>query len=199
MNTHPTETILCEGQSELVYVQEVNRILCRNNFSAAFYAKLIGNGLFSNVIKAYKKEHRTNRKGIFYAWVDFDLYHRNEKQSFGQYERHQSNGNSQPKFLFSRMNFEDFLALHCEDPQLNKWLDICEENNHFSSPMTAAVCTPLFTKNIFPNYKKGTLPFALSKNKLETMFSNLNKTQIQNDFGKHLLEELEQGKLRFKS
>ncbi|HKM06838.1 MAG TPA: hypothetical protein VJ869_07585 [Sphaerochaeta sp.] len=46
--------------------------------------------------------------------------------------------------------------------------------------MHAETYTPLFTTNIFPDYKKGEIPFTLTAGHLSSLFNNLNK--VENPF-----------------
>jgi hypothetical protein len=48
--------ILCEGESEIAYIQELNRYLRENECDFIFIPKLIGSGFFTDVHKKHKEE-----------------------------------------------------------------------------------------------------------------------------------------------
>lgn len=191
-----TETILCEGESEVAYIQALGRIMYRPDGSikrAPFYPRLIGSGYCGVVIGAYKKARSANRKDPIQVLVDKDVYLRNDKNSGTDY---QNKSTAIPNFLFSTMNFEDYLMLHCENSILDSWVTICQSKNHFSVPMHSCDYEPLF-KQYFPEYEKGSLPFDLTKEVVNRMFSNLRSTPIRNEFGEYLCDLVQSEKLKF--
>ena len=195
--TFKPEIILCEGESELAYIQELNRLLVKNNtsYGRAFIPKCIGSGYFNLVKKAYIAERKRNPKDTIFIWVDKDLYVRNDKNCLDEYKKRP---NSLPEFFFSIMNFEDFIVLHCQDEIVSQWIDFCTQKRHFSSPMHASEYEP-FIKKMFPDYQKGELPFNLTSEHVRQMMKNLHKYQIDNDFGEHISQEIQQGNLKFLS
>ena len=103
------EIILCEGRSEIAYIQELGRLLYRSNsvsYTAAFFPCLIGGGDFNTVNKCFKAERKKNRKDEFLIWVDRDLYIRNDKNCGDLYSQ---KANTLPKFFFS-VDHSTFLA-----------------------------------------------------------------------------------------
>ena len=162
--------ILCEGESEIAYIQELNRYLRENECDFIFIPKLIGSGFFTDVHKKHKEERKKNLRTPIKIFLDDDIYVRNEGK------REQDNGslfaNSEYKdeFMFNTHNFEDFLMLHYDDDTLGQWLTKCTETNHRSVPMHSVQYMPL-VKGLFPNYEKGELLFSpIDQEKLDNLF-----------------------------
>lgn len=196
MSTNKPEVILCEGASELAYVKELGRLLYRADSiarSAPFIPRLIGNGYFLTVSKSYRKERKQNLRDTIWIWVDKDLYVRNDKDCA---DRYSTKAKGIPDFFFSEMNFEDFLILHCSEEIIREWLDFCYMHDHFHVPIHSEVYEPEF-KKYFPDYKKGDLPFDLTRDRVETMMKNLESYPIKNDFGVYLSLLIKNGVLKF--
>lgn len=91
------------------------------------------------------------------------------------------------------MNFEDYLALYCLPEIAKDWQNTCESNNHFVVPMHSSKYEDLFVKFIHKNfnvdYKKGEVPFALTRDVFLQLFENLKSGQFKfkNDFGMFLM------------
>ena len=122
-------------------------------------------------------------------WVDRDTYTRNDQKDAEKYARKPDNI---PGFKFSYMNFEDFLAMH-DDRHLAKWTSICNDHHNFFTPMHSPVYAPLFRREIFPDYKKGTLPsaFIIDGNSIKTLIANNRQAggtidRIHSDFASYL-------------
>ena len=81
-------------------------------------------------------------------WVDKDLYINNS-----EFKKLYLNKGKMPDFLFSIMNFEDFLMLHCNKDLLYGWQEICSSNNQFYTPMPSRIyCKEL--QKFFRNTEK---------------------------------------------
>ena len=191
----PTITILCEGASEMKYVQAVNRLMIRpERYPIPFKPFCLGNGDLPT-IKARLKTFPGKERSSVKVWVDQDLYCQGRKWHIAY-----SNTKGLQNFLFSCMNFEDFLVTHCSDDAFNEWLKFCNRQNHFLNPMPECTYLPAF-QSIFPNYQKGDLPFELTCDRLENMFKHVGKQagQISNGFGEFLKSEVIAGNLTFLS
>ena len=191
-------TIICEGSSENAYLQSLNRILRCTNYSwdvGPFIPRVAHQGYYGSVIAKLKEEQQRNRKSTFHVWVDRDIYIRNTKNSQTNYQQKPKNI---PNFFFSTMNFEDFLMLHCEDSLMDKWIAICVQHQHFNTPMTDADYMPLY-RLLLPDYKKGELPFDLTKDRVTLMLDRLKrpKNPFANDFCMFLSTALTNGKIEF--
>ena len=99
--------VLCEGISEFNYIQNLNRILCNpNTGSAAFKPYTINTGRFSQIRQKFNQVKKDNKNCSVQIWVDKDLYINNS-----EFKKLYLNKGKMPDFLFSIMNFEDFLML----------------------------------------------------------------------------------------
>ncbi|MBE6446235.1 MAG: hypothetical protein E7021_02410 [Alphaproteobacteria bacterium] len=178
--------IICEGNSEYAYIQKLNRFLVENNYNFTLIAKIVGTGHYKSVQKKYLYEHKNNPKLPIKIWVDKDTYVRNDEGDRDNYEH-----KSSTDFLFSIMNFEDFLALHTDEKTLENWFQICSRKRHHISPMKEAEYLPLVKEHLFPNYTKGDIPFEITSEKLEQLFKQKNNPKYFFRCGfADLLEEL---------
>lgn len=189
--------VLCEGESEFNYITNLNRILCfrSNPYTKLFKAVLIGSGKFVTVKHEYDKALKNNKKekDNILIWIDYDIYKRNENDNNTLYK----NKLGIPDFLFSYMNFEDFLILHLSENVVDEWYKKCKE--HFlNNPKSSKEYLPLF-KKYFSDYKKGELPIQLDKNTLENMFKNLHScSNYKNDFASFLYKKMSSGLIVYK-
>lgn len=186
--------VLCEGVSEFNYIQNLNRILCNPyTGSAAFKPYTINTGRFSQIRQKFNQVKKDNKNCCVQIWVDKDLY-----TNDSEFKKLYLNKGKMPDFLFSIMNFEDFLMLHCDKNILYSWQEICCSNNHFSSPMPSRVyCKEL--QKFFPGYQKGCLPFDITGDTLSILFENLkdDNIKIKNDFAVFLEKLILEGRLTF--
>lgn len=192
------EIVVCEGDSEVAYVNELNRLLYRDPFGfkmLAFRAVCAESGHFDRIKRVVKTEKAANPSSRLLVWVDFDVYCRNDLNNRLKYQ----NRKGLPDFLFSVMNFEDFLMMHCETPQLKAWTEVCRRHRHFEVPMHAWEYEPLF-RDFWPDYQKGDMPFELTRQRLEQLFVNLEipDLPIRNEFGQYVRDELAAGRLKFR-
>ena len=152
--------IICEGNSEYAYIQKLNRFLSENNYNFTLIAKIVGTGHYKSVQQKYLYEHKNNPKLPIKIWVDKDTYVRNDE---GDKDNYAHKSAKIPDFLFSMMNFEDFLALHTDKKT-------CSRRKHHLSPMKETEYLPLVKEYLFPNYSKGDIPFEITSERLEQLF-----------------------------
>ena len=179
-----TVVVICEGTSEYVYLQELNRFFRANHIPLAFSGQVIGTGAYKAAVNRYRDIRRQMKNAEIVIWVDRDIYVDSQKRLYD------NKPETIPDFLFSRMNFEDFLALHMDRKSMFRWQKVCEEHHHFSEPMCSAVYLPLFKVTCFEHYKKGKLPFRINEETLSRLFANLKRKHVRFkcDFGDFLKE-----------
>ena len=78
MQNKRTIIIFCEGESEYAYIHELNRFLRENEYGFAFVPKVIGTGVYSEVLAKYKEEHKDNPRTLLRIMLDDDIYTRND-------------------------------------------------------------------------------------------------------------------------
>jgi hypothetical protein len=173
--------IFCEGGTEKNYIQSLNRLLRDEGISdITLTAKNLSGVSASNYISKIKqyKAHELKYFTDFYSWLDFDIFKRANKVK-GEIQA-RINGISFYKktvtSLFNHMNGEDFIILHEEDAKIDKWRQICNNHNHFKTPMTEDIYLPLF-KELIANYKKGEIS-NLTKEKLQICIKNIKKATV---------------------
>ena len=159
--------IICEGTSEYAYIQKLNRFLVENNYDFTLNAKIVGSGHYKPIQKKYLYERKNNPKLPIKIWVDKDTYVRNDE---GDRENYEKKPSKIPDFLFSTMNFEDFLALHTDKETLEHWFQICSRKKHHITPLKESDYLPLVKEHLFANYSKGDIPFEITSEKLEQLF-----------------------------
>ena len=167
--------IVCEGESEVAYIQELNRLFRELEISATLQPVCVGTGFFSNVVAAYRNARRDNPRTDIQIWVDWDIYARNERQCMDAYSR---KGGGIPSFCFSRQNFEDFLVTHLAEDELARWLEVCRSSGHLKEPLHSEQYIPLFRETLFPQYSKGDIPFPLTHECIERMLQNQDKDDM---------------------
>ena len=168
--------IVCEGNSENAYIQELNRFLDSGDYPFTFVPKPIHNGHYKAVTSKYQDVKKKSPRSLILIWVDKDTYQRNDENDGENYSRKPS---KIPNFMFSVFNFEDFLVMHMDEAIVLKWQDICEKHGHFDMPMHSEQYISLLRENIFPNYKKGELPFEITKDHFENLLRNQQNQNIK--------------------
>lgn len=157
--------VVCEGESEWTYLQRLNSALAGLPFPDGWLEVPVrfigrpkktgvGSGAFNAVERELRKEMRQNQSAEKWAWVDADLYVRNDKDCGTNYRKRSA---GIPPFHFSVFNFEDFLALHLDDDGFGRWIKVMTEAGHFQSPLHWDVYKRNF-EIIVPGYRKGGLP-----------------------------------------
>ena len=114
MNYSPI-MVVCEGSSEVNYITRLNRIFCYSDSKCMVFKPYnAGGGRYSFVSKKYNEVLAGNRKleSRIKIWVDQDLYVRAGTEENRMYC---SRCKLVPKFMFSLMNFEDYLTMHCAE------------------------------------------------------------------------------------
>lgn len=159
--------IVCEGESEWAYLQRLQAFLDTLPLANGVFEtplRFIGpahavakNGSFGKIKSTYNRTRSGNKKASsIQVWVDFDLFHRNDRQCATNYA---AKTTGIPDFLFSFHNFEDFFALHFDGAPLKEWLYFGGPAGlrHFHTPLHSEGYLPEI-KRIFPGYGKGGLP-----------------------------------------
>ena len=179
-------TVVCEGQSEQMYLQELNRFFREYRIPLTFIPRTVGNGAYKAVVGHYRSIRKYLRYEEIIIWVDLDIYTHSEANNYA------AKPASIPDFLFSEMNFEDFLMLHMNPQQVFKWQAAAESHDHFLHPMPASIYVPIFKTYGFHHYRKGRMPFKLNAKTLGQLFINLHnrKIRFKNDFGSFLEHRL---------
>lgn len=169
--------LICEGDSEFAYVQELNRLLAKCGVPIVFLPHNAGGGGFGNVRQACRKL-KTKRDGRTFVVADKDIYFRNEKGNGTAYERGK---HLVPPFLFQTWNFEDFLLMHFPSELLAAWIAEATRCGHVARPLHRCDYMPIFsefcakyncTLNFATPYEKGDMPFDLHAGHLECLFAN---------------------------
>lgn len=171
-----TFIIVCEGNSENAYIQELNRFLDTNDYPFTFVSKPIRNGHYKPTTLKYKEVEKNNKRSNIFIWVDKDTYLRNDENDGDNYQHKPVRI---PNFMFSHLNFEDFLVMHLDEGTVLKWQQICERHRHFEYPMHSAEYMPLLTSYIFPNYRKGQIPFEITQEHLDNLFKTQQNPNIK--------------------
>lgn len=147
-------TVICEGDSENAYIQQLQDFLDSENglrplVFVSSSKSVVGTGFFSLVKSKWQQVKRENKNSHCEVWVDYDLCHRNERESMTQYRQSRIK-----PFRFSYHNFEDFLILHHPEDVVNQWRDVFKATGHFENPLHDGDYNPLF-RRLFPEYEKG--------------------------------------------
>ncbi len=166
--------VICEGPSEYAYIQELNRFLKEENIPIKFIGKSSDGGQYSKVIKRYKKVKKDNPRDEIVIWIDWDRYLRNDAKDRDNYLKKPSNI---PDFLFSYMNYEDFLIMHMDDDILEKWLIFCNGELHFKSPLHSKEYLPEY-KKLIEGYSKGDFPIELNACSLKKLKERQNNSKL---------------------
>lgn len=168
--------ILCEGKSEIAYIQHLNRYLNQNNYLFSFIPKYIGNGHFHPVRRKYQNTKKENpRQNNINIWVDKDTYTRNDN---GDKEAYDNKGFDIPDFMFNTNNFEDFLVMHMPSDVVSKWQDLCRKKRHFEFPMQESEYLPLYRQCMFQEYEKGSIPISLTCDTIQEALANQKNTEV---------------------
>ena len=169
--------IICEGDSEFAYVQELNRFLNEKGLPIVFMARNAGGGGFKN-LRQICRTLKTRKNGRTYIVADKDIYQRDDNGNGTAYGKEKDH---MPPFLFQTWNFEDFLLMHFPLNVVSAWREEAERNGHSQNPLHGSEYLPVFhefcirnkdiLKFMFP-YEKGDMPFALTDSHVELLFAN---------------------------
>lgn len=184
--------MVVEGESELEYLSQLNRYLREEEIGYVFYPVKAVNGQYREVRKCYREVKKSHRKERIEILVDRDIYIRDEKERV-DYTLRTRDG--LPPFTFSYMNWEDYLILHLSKEKALKWCEICRETGHFEIPLTAKEYLRAQEESGIwgrVHYKKGRVPFEITKKRLERAVENDRDKDIEihSDFVNILLEIL---------
>ena len=169
--------LICEGDSEFAYVQELNRFLNEQGLPIVFVAHNAGGGGFKN-LRQVCRTLKTRKNGRTFIMADKDIYHRDDNGNGTAYEREKSH---MPPFLFQYWNFEDFLLMHYPEDVLVSWREEAARCGHSVNPLHSKEFLPMFTAFcdsnsatlgfVFP-FEKGDMPFALTQAHIQRLFAN---------------------------
>lgn len=184
--------MVVEGQSEMAYLYELNRYFREEEIPWVFYPIKAVNGQYREVRRCYREVKKNHRKDRIEILVDRDIYIRDEKECLDYKGREKD---ALPSFLFSYMNWEDYLILHLAKDKVKEWCEICRENGHFTIPLTAKeYLKELEESRIWGriHYKKGRVPFEITRNRLANAIRNDRdgEIEIHSDFINILIEIL---------
>lgn len=189
--------IVSEGSSERAYIQQLRSFLA-NKMPVAddFRPRLdlipkvtnngAGGGQFALVQQTYRKCRKADKRTPIMVWVDADIYVRNEGVVEERNAKNYAGKKNLPDFLFSVMNFEDFLALHFDDDIFEKWYEAFSPQ-HFKVPMHGSQHMPIFVKiwqehanrNSCKPYSKGDLPSGfISVHSLKNLMRHISDPRI---------------------
>lgn len=182
--------IVCEGASEKAYIQELNRYLEEEDIPLHFIPRPSNGGQYSPVVKRYREVRKDNRTARILIWVDWDRYQRNDNADMDNYR---NKPNDIPDFLFSYMNFEDFLSMHCDRLNMQRWWTSCVNRDHFNKPSHSAEYMPAFRVFIEKTYEKGDIPIDINRHSLENVKTHQNDSSVPFtcDFAKVLFQLME--------
>lgn len=184
--------IVCEGASEKAYIQVLNRHLEEEDIPLHFIPRPSNGGQYSPVVKKYREVRKDNRTAKILIWVDWDRYQRNDNDDMDNYRK---KPNNIPDFLFSYMNFEDFLSMHRKRSEMQRWWTSCVSRNHFSSPSHSNEYMPAFKAFIGETYEKGDMPIDIDCHSLENLRTHQNDSSVpfKCDFAKELFRLMDAG------
>ena len=186
-------TVVCEGASERAYIQELNRYLEEEDIPLIFFPRPANGGQYAHVIRKYKEIRKNNsRTSKILIWVDWDRYKRNSNSDWDNYQR---KSDDIPDFLFSYMNFEDFLSMHCDMSNMQKWWTSCAGRKHFTIPSHSSEYMPAFIDFIGGNYAKGDIPIDIDSHSLGNLRAHQQDLSVpfKCDFAKELFLLMDAG------
>ena len=195
METNQYYLIICEGASEVAYVQELNRFLSENGCALTLGVKDAQGGSFKKIRLLCRSLHI--RMGNVFVMVDRDIYFDEASANRKQYEKEMD---KLPKFLFQYYNFEDFLLMHCSPEIVLKWRDRVKDKGHFVTPLSAREYEPIFSEFIheytdelkfMQEWQKGDMPFEITKERLMNLFANQGEAGLpRSEFAEFLMRRI---------
>lgn len=185
--------IVVEGKTEEQYFKRLNQLDEVKQSPLFFEPYPAGTCSCTAVCRKYNEVLRTHKvRKSSPGWNDVKMIVL-DKDVFSWRKEKEENF-PQDVLYFSVFNFEDFLIQHLESAPVVNWNNICIQQNHFNIPMEHK-CYLTHVKNIFPNYKKGTMPFDLEITHLQRLKENINRRcfnppEQKNDFCKWFVKLL---------
>lgn len=179
--------IICEGDSEYAYVQELNRLLNERGCRAILTPCNAHGGGFASLRQICRRK-KTQRNGRTFILADRDIYERNDNGNRDSYE---SECRFMPPFMFQYWNFEDFLLMHFDSSVLGAWREEAYQCGHKAIPKSAGEFEKIYElfceqynkvlKFALP-YEKGDMPFSLKESHLRDLFANSEGDFPRSDF-----------------
>jgi hypothetical protein len=170
-----TIIIVCEGASEKAYIQELNRYLEEEEIPLNFIPRPSNGGQYGPVVQKFKEVRKNNKTTRILIWVDWDRYQRNDNSDMDNYRKKPSDI---PDFLFSHMNFEDFLSMQRDRSEMERWWTSCIGRDHFTTPSHSVEYMPAFTTFIGGSYSKGDMPIAIDCRSLSNLRTHENDASV---------------------
>jgi hypothetical protein len=168
-------TVVCEGASEKAYIQELNRYLEEEDIPLHFFPRPSNGGQYTQVVRKYKEARKNNHTARILIWVDWDRYRRNDNADMDNYRK---KSKDIPDFLFSYMNFEDFLSMHLDRGEMEEWWTSCNGRHHFDTPSHSKEYMPAFRSFIGETYEKGEMPIEIDCHNLGNLRSHQNDPSV---------------------
>lgn len=193
MTTNSVYLVICEGDSEIAYVQELNRFLNEQGCRVVLQTVNAGGGGFSSVRQCCR-DRKTRRNGRTFVMADRDIYFRNDN---GCGEALEQDKDLLPPFLFQSWNFEDFLLMHFPAELVGEWRKLSRINGHLRDPKCANDYRPIYDEFCRNHaevlgydlpYEKGDMPFELSTRHMENLMKNSSDEFPKSDFAKMIVE-----------
>lgn len=187
MVTNDIYLIVCEGDSEVAYVQELNRYLNEQGKPIVFLPVNAGGGSF-RTIRQCCRTRKTQRNGRTFVLADKDIYVRNDNGSGVSYEKEKD---VLPPFLFQSWNFEDFFLMHFPAQVVAEWREISGSSGHRQSPKHSQEYAPIYAAFCHAHqdtlrydlpYEKGDMPFAITQQHVENLLVNNGQDFPHSDF-----------------
>jgi len=168
-------TVVCEGASEKAYIQKLNRYLEEEDIPLHFFPRPSNGGQYTQVVRKFKEARKNNSTARILIWVDWDRYRRNDNADMDYYRKRSKDI---PDFLFSYMNFEDFLSMHLDRDEMEKWWTSCNGRHHFDTPSHSKEYMPAFRSFIGETYDKGEIPIEIDCHNLGNLRSHQNDPSV---------------------
>ena len=170
-----TIIVVCEGASEKAYIQELNRYIEEQDIPLHFIPRPSNGGQYAHVIRKFREERKNNNTYRILVWVDLDRYKRNDRSDMDNYRK---KSNDIPDFHFTHMNFEDFLSMHRDRSEMERWWTLCVSRGHFTTPSHSSEYMPAFTTFIGGRYSKGDMPIAIDCHSLNNLRIHQNDASV---------------------
>lgn len=184
--------VLCEGESEKLYLQYLNIIL-QNQYDAdliivsrCFKGGGVYKALTSNLKRARNKLKEVEKKfgpnDFLYIWLDYDCFMRDYPENLEEFQNFVKSIKlgSEFKILWNYMNFEDFLILHYDATKIAELQDKLYNTPHFTCPLHSEEYLPVYCE-IIPEYRKAKLPndLVLDMAKIKNCIINIENTDYE--------------------
>lgn len=185
--------IICEGDSEYAYVQELNRFLNMRNSSVTLLGCNAGGGGFKS-LRQVCRARKTRNNGRTFIFADADIYFRNDSDNRKMYDQEKA---VLPPFLFQTWNFEDFLLMHFPCEVLEAWVEECRKSGHDVNPLHSKDYLPMFLKFCAKNqdilsfdfaYEKGDMPFSMNASHLRALSENGKREFPKSRFAEYVIK-----------